>query len=768
MSAEAATVAPSKPVDDPLAAHFAAVIGALRSHDARVDVEPVEKAYRVAQDAHATQRRKSGEPYLIHPLRVATTIARLGLGPASVAAALMHDSVEDSDLTIYEVTESFGREVANLVDGVTKLGKVPYLSRREQQAESFRKMLLAMSQDIRVLLVKLADRLDNMQTLQHMPAEKQRRIARETMDIYAPLAGRLGIDWIRNALADLAFSYLEPVTYAGTQGRVDALLDGAPTFVENTLERVHRAFADAAGNQGADAAPWEEGRFGPVELRATMRTVYKVHNFELQADREVDHVSDLVSYQVVTRDRVSAYAALGRVHAAFKPVPGRFRDYIALPRPNRYQALHTTVVDVTGTRLEIQIRSERMDAVAERGVAVELGKGASPEAVRMDWLDELLDWEDEVTDPNEFIEAVKAELFADEVYAFTPAGELHTFPSGATPIDFAFAVHTDVGLRCAGARVNGHVVPLRYRLRQGDTVEIMTSPGAEPKAEWVKIARSSRARAKIKHYLRSRERERLQVTGEQLLNGLRPGLHDRLMALEEGPATELLDKVGVARERGLLGVVEEVGSGSVEAREVSIALGEEQEEAEVARPDQSLVGRVLRRMAGRSKSDGMRLAAGAGRRDAPIVITRELLESHGGVVTLSDCCAPVPGDPLVGYLSNKGIRAHVQTCPAVQREVAGRRVYLKWGEVKVLAPIELRVKTMNSVGLLAEMSRVFSSLGVNIKQANCRALDDQDRAMNTFHASVRSLEQIEGLERALRRIPGVMDVQRVLDGQHGG
>lgn len=747
-----------------LAPHFAAVVTALRGHDPKVDIELAERAYRVAQRAHAEQKRKSGEPYLIHPLRVAATIARLGLGPASVAAALMHDSVEDSELTIYEVTEQFGREVANLVDGVTKLGKVPYLSRRENQAESFRKMLLAMSQDIRVLLVKLADRLDNMQTLQHMPAEKQRRIARETMDIYAPLAGRLGIDWIRNALADLAFGYLEPVTYAGTQARIDALTQAAPNFVDDMLERLHTAFADTAGPEatGADAAPWKEDRFGPVELRATMRTVFKVHNFELQADREVDHVSDLVSYQIVTRDRVSAYAALGRVHAAFKPVPGRFRDYVALPRPNRYQALHTTVVDKSGTRLEIQLRSERMDAVAERGVAVELGKGGAPDTMRFDWLDELLDWEDEVEDPNEFIEAVKAELFADEVYAFTPEGELHTFPAGATPIDFAFAVHSDVGLHCAGARVNGHVVPLRYRLRQGDTVEIMTSPQAAPKSDWVKIARSSRARAKIKHYLRSRERERLRMTGEKLLDRAKSGTRARLEALEDEALHAVLDPLGVARDRGALGVLEEVGGGGLAAQDVLEALGEARRAGPV-RADESLVSRVLRRMAGRSRGEAVRVGPDAGRRDAPIEITRELLEAHGGIITLSECCGPVPGDPVVGYLSHSGIRAHVQNCPGVQREVEGRRVYLQWGDVDIVAPIEIKVKTMNSVGLLAEMSRVFSSLGVNIKQANCRALDAQDRAMNTFHASVRSLEQIQGLERALRRIPGVMDVQRVLD-----
>jgi GTP pyrophosphokinase len=743
--------------------HFDAVIDALREHDSRVDISLVERAYRTAQEAHSRQWRKSGEPYLIHPLRVASTIARLGLGPASVAAGLMHDSIEDSDLTVYAVTEKFGREVANLVDGVTKLGKVPYLSRREQQAESFRKMLLAMSQDIRVLLVKLADRLDNMQTLRHMPEEKQRRIARETMDIYSPLAGRLGIDWVRNELADLSFRYLEPTTYESTHQRMDALLEESPSFVGDTLAELHQAFVAGSGtdrNAFGEAKRWDAQSFGEVELRASTRTVYKVHNFEGQADRDIDHSSDLVTYQVITLNRVSAYAALGRVHAAFKPVPGRFRDYVALPRPNRYQALHTTVVNEQGSRLEVQIRSETMDAVAERGVAFELGAGRGHELQSFEWLEELLDWEGEVRDPNEFIEAVKAELFADEVYAFTPGGDLHTFPKGATPIDFAFAIHTDVGLRCAGARVNGHVVPLRYKLRQGDTVEIMTGPNPQPKVEWLKMCGSSRARAKIKHFLRTRERERLRTIGREMLMQGAPESLEALDGADEGVLHDLLERLSVSADGGLDGVFEELGAGRLRTKDVLWHLDSDRQDEQ--RSNESLVARVFRRMSGRQRT-GWNLAPEAGAPGSPLVIRQSLLTRSGGVVQLAACCAPVPGDELVGLLSGNGIVAHVQGCPGALEHVDERRIFLAWDpDVELEQPLRLRVRTANMVGLLAEMSRAFSHLGVNIKEANCRAIDGGKRAMNTFHATVRTLDQVDELDRTLRGIKGVMDVQRVL------
>ncbi|MCA9637288.1 MAG: bifunctional (p)ppGpp synthetase/guanosine-3',5'-bis(diphosphate) 3'-pyrophosphohydrolase, partial [Myxococcales bacterium] len=437
----------TEPVEHILQTAFARVLAAVREREPEVDVGLIERAFAVAVRAHSGQMRRSGEPYLIHPIRVSETIARLGLDVHSVAAGLLHDSVEDSELTVFDLTETFDAELAGIVDGVTKLGKVPYLSRQEQQAESFRKMLLAMSQDIRVLLVKLADRLDNMRTLEHMPADKQARISRETMEIYAPLANRLGIQWIRAELQNLSFRYLEPATFERIQAKMAGLLSGSEPVIEAGLAQLREAFAGGKGKGKGEAdegMTWPIDQLGPVAVRSSVRVPFQVYLMESEDGHEVDTLADLVSYHVVTPDRASCYAALGVIHAAFKPVPDKVRDYIALPRPNRYQALHTMVINRQGGRMEIQIRSAAMDAVADRGIVAEWqrgdGRGDGPEAWRnLRWLGELMDWQGDIADPHEFIEAVKADLFADEVYVFTPRGDIFTFRRGATPIDFAFA-----------------------------------------------------------------------------------------------------------------------------------------------------------------------------------------------------------------------------------------------------------------------------------------------------------------------------------------
>ena len=739
----------------------------VRRHVHDADLGAVERAYVVATKAHAEQRRKSGEPYLVHPVRVARTIAQLGMDAASVVAGLLHDAVEDSELTAYEIGEEFGRTVATIVDGVTKLGKVPYLSRQEQQAESFRKMLLAMSQDIRVLLVKLIDRLDNMRTLQHMSRDKQERISRETMQIYAPLAGRLGIEWVRRELQDLSFRYLEPTVYGGIEQDIARLLDDRPELIDDTVRELRAAFESQPETSDLDERrPWPVEQLGLVDVRATLRPPFRVHRRLESAGRSIDQLADVVTFQVVTRDRASCYAALGQLHAHFQPVPGRFRDYVALPRPNRYQALHTSVIDRHGNRLELQIRSERMDAVAERGIVADWERGDSiglqaigglrtpgAEARRLAWLGHLMDWQEDVTDPSEFIEAVKADLFADEVYVFTPRGDIHTFPKGATPIDFSFAIHTDVGMHCSGARVNGHVVPLRYRLRQGDTVEILTNPDVGPREEWLKMCVSSRARARIKQYLRQRERERLRVLGRSLLEQEVASRGQSLAELEErGEVAALGEPLGLGKERGgAEGVYEAIGAGQLGAAMVGDRL-------QPSHNDDGLISRVLRRMAGRGKG-----AAHLPHGGAPLVVTRERVVGPDAMIQLASCCSPVPGDPLCGFFeAGRGIEAHVQGCPEALARVSDQRVPLAWDEALELpCPVTLEVRTGNAVGLLAEMSRAFSHHGVNIKQANCRATGDGDRAINTFHATVDGLAQLDALIAALKGIAGVTAVERV-------
>jgi GTP pyrophosphokinase len=753
-----------------------ALVEEVLRHHRGADTRAIERAFDLGVAAHATQKRKSGEPYFVHPVRVAAVLAQLGLDGTGVTASLLHDVVEDTETTVYDLTEEFGREVATIVDGVTKLGKVPYLSRQEQQAESFRKMLLAMSQDIRVLLVKLIDRLDNMRTLEHMARDKQERIARETMQIYAPLAGRLGIEIVHRELQDLSFRYLEPGAWASTRADMGRVMERSAEL-EDGLAQLRAAFDHAScavGEPGIEDGRWPE-ELGHVTVRLGTRSAYRVyHSLQSQA-RGLDQLSDVATYHVVTRDRRSCYAALGQLHAHFQPVPGRFRDYIALPRPNHYRALHTSVIDRNGTRLEVQIRSERMDAVAERGIVAEweLDQFQGSEARRLAWLSQLMDWQQQVSDPNEFIEAVKADLFADEVYVFTPGGDIHTFPKGSTPIDFAFAIHTDVGMHCTGARVNGQLVPLRYRLRQGDTIEILASPTVEPREEWLKMCVSSRARAKIKQFLRQRERRRLRALGRSLVEQELSSRGAAVAMLDDaGVLAAHGEALGLPREAGDDGVLEAVGAGQIVASAVADRIAPPPAVPTPPGEESGLFARMLRRVTTRARVPATETETIGAKPSAPIVVNRERVEGRGGgraMITLAPCCSPVPGDPLVGFFeAARGIVAHVVGCPEASEQVGERRVHLGWEpNLAIDCPVTLEVRTANTLGLLAEMSRAFSHHGVNIKQANCRAVGDGERAINTFYATVQRLEQLESLVATLKRIDGVAAVERVFSASSG-
>jgi GTP diphosphokinase / guanosine-3',5'-bis(diphosphate) 3'-diphosphatase len=776
------------------------LLGELRRRHAHPDEGLITRAFEAAQRAHSAQRRKSGEPYLIHPVRVAHSIAQLGLDSCSVAAGLLHDAVEDSEITVFELTEQFGREVATIVDGVTKLGQVPYLTRATQQAESFRKMLLAMSRDIRVLIVKLLDRLDNMRTLEHMAADKQERISRETMQIYAPLANRLGLEGVRRELQDLSFRWLEPVAFGAVRADVEAVLARYPGQPDKALMGLREVFSggrsdrtpaasEAFSGGRSDRTPAASEAFsgtssteesmvwpalaGPVEVRVTLRTPYRVHRRREATGRKLE-LSDVLTFQVITADRTGCYAALGLLHAYFPPVPGRFRDYIALPRPNHYRGLHTSLVAREGGRLEVQIRSRAMDDVAQRGIAAAWKDGSNPggDADRLAWLRGLMDWQEDVSDPNEFIAAVKADLFADEIYVFTPGGDVHTFPKGATPIDFSFAIHSDVGMHCSGARVNGQAVPLRYHLRQGDTVEIITNPDHGPRPEWMGMCVTSRAKARIRQHLRQEERQHLREVGRSLVEQVLKGRGLALAHYEErGWVGELGDELGLPREaRDTDGVYAAVGAGQFEAEALARRLAARDGKARSSDDDEgNLLSRVFRRVAraGVRGRDGKGASTLQGATPtAPIEVTRDRITAPGGgrpMIELSPCCSPVPGDPLVGvFEAGRGITAHVETCPDVVEHLSERKVYLAWEDGLVLdRPVTVEVRTANMVGLLAEMSRAFSANDVNIKQANCRSLPDGDRAINTFQASVGSLRQLEALLQSLKQIGGVLGVERV-------
>ena len=730
-----------------------------RVHGPETDCAVVREAYRIAESCHRSQVRKSGEPYLVHPLRVAETIAGLGLDPTTVAAALLHDTVEDSDLTVFDLSERLGREVAALVDGVTKIGKIPYLSRKEHQAESFRKMLLAMSHDIRVLVVKLADRLDNIRTLEHMPPEKRDRISRETMDIYAPLAHRLGLEDLRLELEDFSLRWLQPSAWQAKRNLIAQFEADLPARIARALGAVSAVFeAKAEPGQGMR---WDVARFGPVEFFATRRWPCQLHRMMQATGHRVERPEDLFTIQVVTADAVACYVALGILHAALKPVPGRFRDYVALPRPNGYRALHTALVDDQGVRFEVQILSSHMDRVARFGILADAAAGGLADRARA-WLAGIVDWQAAVEDPSEFIETVKADLFADEVYVFSPQGDIYTFPKGATPIDFAFAIHTDVGLHCSGARVNGQVVPLRYRLHQGDTVEIITEPSATPRPEWLKICATARARTRIKQFLRHRERTRRRSLGQDLLaQELSAEGQDLGAVIDDGRLLAGARRLGLSSQDPE-DVFEAVGAGRVAAVDLVRAIVPRAQAAD------NLLMRMFRRVTGRAAGErGPRVVLRDV--DKPLVVDAAALSgrgTQGPTMTLAPCCAPVPGDPVVGLFSqNLGVVVHLRECPAALDNIDAQPIRLTWADgFELERAVTVEVRTENRVGLLAEMSRVFSRHQVNIKQANCRTLGDaaEDTAINTFHATVRSARQLRDLLLDLKAIPGVEDAERVV------
>src|SRR6185312_83958 len=479
----------------------------VRGYDAAADTSLIERSFAFAAERHAGQKRRSGEPYVVHPVGVARIISELRLDVPSVCAGLLHDCVEDTSATAEDIGRLFGTEIQFLVEGVTKLGQIPWTTREERQAENFRKMLLAMARDIRVILIKLADRVDNMRTLEHMPRDKQERIARETMEIYAPLANRLGIQWMKVELEDLAFQYLEPTDHAALVARLAETAGSRTAYITEVVERLKVVLGEA------EIAATVSGR---------SKHLWSIYQKMKKTGRDVEQIYDVLAFRVITESVRDCYAVLGVVHSNWTPVPGRFKDFIALPKPNLYQSLHTTVIGPRAERMEVQIRTQEMHRIAEQGIAAhwkykEQKTPGADDGKAFAWLRQLMEWQRDLKDPTEFIETVKIDLFQDEVFVFTPKGDVKALPKGSTPIDLAYAIHSQVGEHCSGARVNGLIVPLRYALRNGDTVEILASANQKPSKDWLKFVVTSRARTKIRHFIRMEQRERSRQMGRDLL-----------------------------------------------------------------------------------------------------------------------------------------------------------------------------------------------------------------------------------------------------------
>jgi GTP pyrophosphokinase len=710
------------------------ILSEVAGYHPTADISLLRRAYQFAAQAHEGQTRKSGDPYVTHPLAVAQIIAELKLDVASVCAGLLHDCVEDTTATIDQLGDMFGKEIAYLVDGVTKLGKLPYSTREEQQAENFRKMLLAMARDIRVILVKLCDRLDNMRSLNHLPPEKQERIAAETMQIYAPLANRLGIQWIKVELEDLAFKYLYPGEYEQLAHEIAKTRAERLDYIHHVEKLIEKEMTDGGV---------------PCEVMGRAKHLWSIYSKMKRTQRAFEEIHDAIGFRVITDTQMHCYQALGVAHQTWTPIPGRFKDYIALPKPNLYQSLHTAVIGPKGERIEIQIRTNEMNVVAEHGIAAHWKyKEGKPLVLEDDkkfaWLRQLMESQKELRDPTEFLESVKIDLFGDEVYVFTPGGDVKALPKGSCPIDFAYAVHSSIGDHCSGARVNGMIVPLRYQLRNGDTIEIITSPNQKPNKDWLKLVKTARARTKIRWLLRQEQREKAVLLGTDLIDkALRK--HDTTIGRADKQLLHAAKELGCATVDEL---IVQVGYGKITTQQVIEkalpALGKKAD-GEAAPKPEGMLKTLLRKVTRRTSTSGIKVA---GEEDI--------------LVRFAKCCSPLPGDPITGFITRgRGVTVHRRDCDKGLDLDPERRIDVEWdGLSKAQHEVAIQVLCADKPGLLAHISQSFTDQGVNISQAHCRATED-GRAVNTFHALVKDLDQLKQVIRSLSRIKGVFSVDRV-------
>jgi GTP pyrophosphokinase len=694
------------------------------------DLSLLQRAYVYSAKVHEGQERLSGEPYLIHPLEVAGILADLRLDEVTIVAGLLHDTVEDTLTTPDEIERLFGREVAFLVEGLTKISRIEFSSARARQAENFRKMLVAMSEDIRILLIKLADRLHNMRTLQYMSEDSARRIAQETLDIYAPLAHRLGIHGMKQELEEYAFRALHPETAKDLERKLRGSRKARERYIEEVIGVLSTNLA------GADLK---------AEVTGRQKDLASIYAKMQKQSVSIDEIYDVIAFRIVLEGSADAvYAALGIVHSIWRPVPGRFKDYVALPKPNGYRTLHTTVIGPYGERMEIQIRTLEMHRAAELGIAAHwkykegVADAKSSDENKFAWLRQLVEWHQELSDPHEFIDTIKVDLFPDEVFVFTPQGDVINLPLGATPVDFAYAIHTEVGEHCSGGKVNGKLVNLRQELQNGDTVEVLTSPSQRPRKDWLEFVVSSKARGKIRHAIRGAENERSRELGREILERelRRAGLSlPRL--LERGQILE----VAKAESQGTVeNLFSAVGYGKLPALAVLRHLAPEAVPEEVKPPRRRLFGRPKP-----SATSGVRVSG-----------------QHDVLVRFGQCCVPLPGDDVVGFVTRgRGVTVHVKDCRKVFELDPNRKIEVAWDDL-VDAPrkIKVRVLSLDKPGLLAQVTRSISQAGINIGGARV-STDGDRRATQTYDLWVTDLDSLNRVMKEIGRIRGVHSVERV-------
>src|SRR6266516_1155723 len=698
------------------------------------DLEIIRKAYEYSQKYHAGQTRASGEPYLVHPLEVALILAEMKIDPAAIVAGLLHDSVEDTLVTVVDIRKEFGEQVAHIVEGVTKISAIDFATREEQQAENLRKMMLAMVDDIRVVLIKLADRLHNMRTLEHLAPDRRQKIAQETLDIYAPIAHRLGMGKIRGELEDLGFRYVDPIGYQQVHEAVEARRASGEAF----LARVEVVVRDKLKEAGITAL---------VESR--IKRLYSIHKKLLKQRISVDQVYDLYAMRVITRSVQDCYGVLGIVHNVWRPVPGRIKDFIARPRPNLYQSLHTSVITDDGTSFEIQIRTEEMHRMAEEGIAAHWkykdGPVSAQDEQRLAWLRQVVEWQRDVSDPNEFLSTLKIDLYPEEVYTFTPKGKVVVLPRDSTPIDFAYTIHTEVGHTCVGAKVNGRMVPLRHKVHSGDIVKIITQAGHKPSSDWLSVVRSSRARNKIKHWLNIHQRERAIEIGKKLIEKEARKYRISLKEITDDHFQRIASDYGLGGQADLMAGI---GYGKYSARQVLGKLAPATEEPAAPAEEESAIGSVVRRVFGGDHSNAIRV------------------KGHGDLLVYrARCCNPIRGEAVVGYVTRgKGVAVHSVNCPNVTNLMyePERRIDVEWGKEEGVAPsfpVKLTVFCDDRFGMLKQITAVISDTKTNIRNIGARTENGQ--ANVDIVIEIEDLKHLENIIQGVRKIPAVQDVQRL-------
>ncbi|MEO8502917.1 MAG: bifunctional (p)ppGpp synthetase/guanosine-3',5'-bis(diphosphate) 3'-pyrophosphohydrolase [Acidobacteriota bacterium] len=716
---------------------FEDIVARLEETGRTYDPALLREVYEFSAEKHKTQVRRSGEPYLTHPLHVAWLLADLKLDATCVAVGLLHDVLEDTLATREELEARFGAEISGLVDGVTKIGKHAYVRRDQAQAETFRKMILASTRDIRVILVKLADRLHNLETLEHLSPESRRRIAQETLEIYAPIAHRLGMARVKGDLEDLAFFYLYPHQFAALKSKIDEKLK----LGQDAIQDIHARLESSLREAGIEC-----------EISFRVKRFYSVHQKLHRQGIDVSQLYDYLAFRVVTVSLRDTYAALGVVHQSWRPIPGRFKDYIAMAKPNLYQSLHTTVVGDRGQPFEVQIRTREMDAVAEEGIAAHWrykeGK-LEPRAGdgNIVWLRQLLEWQQEVADPREFMTALKIDLYPDEVYAFTPRGEVFSFPRGATPLDLAYRVHTDLGHHCVGARVNGKLVPLRTALQNGDMVEILTSPQRNPSRDWLNVVTTSRARSKIRHWLNVQQKERAVEIGRRMLEKELRQYKVPAKKVLDGPAMKaFLTAEGIPRLDDLLA---RIGFGKAAVRQVLSRVLTDQQLAEPAEKPGALrkvVSRILP------------FGSGAG---GPIAV-----KGQGDMLAfLAKCCSPLPGEDIIGYVTRgRGVSVHSVECPNVRNLMYNpeREIEVEWAKQgENVYQVSLSIETEDQPGILAKLTEVIAKLDSNIRAFEAQTVET-GTGLILVTVEVRNRKHLEKLRLGIRALSGVIKVERRL------